>query len=86
MEACTDDAPRGGPFEEDAWSYKGECGHVLVHMKVSLPPIYGLKLESRGTDIDMSDCGHVFYSGNFSGILTGYSSGLPWAHLTPFSK
>lgn len=55
-------------------------------MKVSLLPIYGLKLESRGTEIDMSDCGHVFYSGNFSGILPGYDSGLPWAQLTPFSK
>ena len=44
MEACTDDASHGGPFEEDAWSYKGECGHVLVHMKVNFTPIYGLKV------------------------------------------
>lgn len=44
MGACIDDAPHGGPFLEDAWSYKGECGHVLVHMKVNLPSIYGLKI------------------------------------------
>ena len=44
MEACTDDATYGGPFFEDAWSYKGECGHVLVHMKVNLAPIFGPKI------------------------------------------
>ena len=44
MEACIDDAPHGGPFLEDDCSYKGECGHVRTHMKVNLPPIYGLKI------------------------------------------
>ena len=40
IDACIDDAPYGGSFLEDAWSYNGECGHVLVHMKVNLAHIY----------------------------------------------